>query len=111
MEGLPLRDRAWLVSSEYRAAVGDALAAVAERWRDRTLHVIYGMLNTKAARDFLRPLGRLAASLTAVEIPGVEASLSAEEAALRFDGGHLQGGRARGRRAADLPRHLPRAHR
>ncbi|MDX1575263.1 MAG: bifunctional folylpolyglutamate synthase/dihydrofolate synthase, partial [Kiloniellales bacterium] len=60
---------------------GHALAAVAEGWRDRPLHVIYGMLNTKAARDFLRPLGARAASLTAVAIPGVEASLSAAEAA------------------------------
>ena len=39
------------------------------------------MLNTKAARDFLRPLAPLAETLHAVAIPGVVASLSAEEAA------------------------------
>ena len=70
----------WLDGGHNEAA-GHALAAVAEQWRDRPLHVIYGMLNTKAARDFLRPLGPRAASLTAVAIPGVEASLSANEAA------------------------------
>ncbi len=70
----------WLDGGHNEAA-GHALAAVAEHWRDRRLHVIYGMLNTKAARDFLRPLGPRAASLAAVAIPGVEASLSAQEAA------------------------------
>jgi len=70
----------WL-DGGHNAAAGEALADMAEAWRDRPLHVIYGMLNTKAARDFLRPLGRRAASLTAVAIPGVEASLSAEDAA------------------------------
>jgi len=70
----------WL-DGGHNAAAGLALAATAEAWRDRPLHLIYGMLNTKAARDFLAPLGRHAASLQAVAIPGVEASLSAEEAA------------------------------
>ncbi len=70
----------WL-DGGHNAAAGQALAEMAERWRDRPLHLIYGMLNTKAARDFLRPLGPQAASLHAVAIPGVEASLSAEEAA------------------------------
>ncbi len=70
----------WL-DGGHNAAAGQALAEMAERWRDRPLHLIYGMLNTKAARDFLRPLGPRAASLHAVAIPGVEASLSAEEAA------------------------------
>jgi dihydrofolate synthase/folylpolyglutamate synthase len=70
----------WLDGGHNEAA-GHALAAMAEQWRDRPLYLIYGMLNTKSARDFLRPLGPRAASLHAVAIPGVEASLSAEEAA------------------------------
>ena len=70
----------WLDGGHNEAA-GHALAAMADQWRDRPLHLIYGMLNTKSARDFLRPLGPRAASLHAVAIPGVEASLSAEEAA------------------------------
>jgi dihydrofolate synthase/folylpolyglutamate synthase len=70
----------WL-DGGHNAAAGEALASAAEAWRDRPLHVVYGMLNTKAARDFLAPLGRHAASLHAVRIPGVEASLSAEDAA------------------------------
>jgi dihydrofolate synthase/folylpolyglutamate synthase len=69
----------WL-DGGHNAAAGEALAATAEGWRDRSLHLIYGMLNTKSARDFLRPLGPYAASLHAVAIPGVEASLTAEQA-------------------------------
>jgi dihydrofolate synthase / folylpolyglutamate synthase len=70
----------WL-DGGHNAAAGEALAEVAARWRDRPLYLIYGMLNTKAAQDFLRPLGAHAAALHAVAVPGVEASLTAEEAA------------------------------
>ncbi|HEX9769729.1 MAG TPA: folylpolyglutamate synthase/dihydrofolate synthase family protein [Kiloniellales bacterium] len=70
----------WL-DGGHNAAAGEALAAMAARWRDRPLYLVYGMLNTKAAQDFLRPLSPHAASLHAVAIPGVEASLTAEEAA------------------------------
>ncbi len=70
----------WL-DGGHNAAAGQALAETAARWRDRPLYLIYGMLNTKAAQDFLRPLGPHAAALHAIAIPGVEASLSAAEAA------------------------------
>ena len=70
----------WL-DGGHNASAGAALARIAEGWAERPLHLVYGMLNTKAARDFLRPLVPLADSLTAVAIPGVEATLSAEEAA------------------------------
>lgn len=69
----------WL-DGGHNASAGEALAAIAQGWNDRPLHLVYGMLNTKAARDFVRPLAPLAQSLTAIAIPGVEASLSAEEA-------------------------------
>ena len=70
----------WL-DGAHNASAGAALAEMAKGWAGRPLHLVYGMLNTKAARDFLRPLAPLADSLTAVAIPGAEASLSAEEAA------------------------------
>jgi len=70
----------WL-DGGHNAAAGAALAEIVKDWADRPLHLVFGMLNTKSARDFLRPLAPLAASLRAVAIPGVEASLSAEEAA------------------------------
>lgn len=70
----------WL-DGGHNAAAGAALAAHAHGWRDRPLDLVFGMLNTKAARDFVRPLVPLARSLHAVRIPQAEASLSAEEAA------------------------------
>ncbi len=70
----------WL-DGGHNAAAGAALADIAAAWSERPLHLVYGMLNTKAARDFVQPLAPLAHSLHAVTIPGVEAALSAEDAA------------------------------
>jgi len=73
----------WL-DGGHNAAAGAALARyLADRaeWRERPLHLVYGMLNTKGAQGFLRPLAARAETLRAVEIPGEPASLSAEEAA------------------------------
>ena len=81
----------WL-DGGHNASAGSALAALAQGWGDRPLHLVYGMLNTKAARDFVRPLAPLAQSLTAIAIPEVEASLSAEDAAAeaRAAGAHAE---------------------
>ena len=57
------------------------LAEVLSGWRDRPLHLVVGMINSKAVQDFLRPLAPLAATLRAVAIPGEANTLSAEEAA------------------------------
>jgi dihydrofolate synthase/folylpolyglutamate synthase len=70
----------WL-DGGHNAAAGEALAQVVSNWTDRPFHLIYGMLNTKAARGFLRPLAERVDSLHAVAIPGEAASLSAEDAA------------------------------
>lgn len=70
----------------HNAAAGDMLGTVAAGWKaadGRPLHLIYGMLNTKAATDFLRPLVPYAVSARAVVIPGEQNSLTAEEAADR----------------------------
>ncbi len=70
----------WL-DGGHNAAAGEALARDLAGWRERPLHLLYGMLNTKAARGFLAPLAPLAETLHAVAIPGAAASLGAEEAA------------------------------
>ena len=52
-----------------------------DEWRARAalpVHLVVGMLETKAAADFLRPLGPRAASVQTVTIPGADASYSAE---------------------------------
>lgn len=71
----------------HNPAAGAALAAEARAWAARErglgrgLHLVCGMLNSKAAADFLAPLAPHAASLTAIAIPGEPNSLSAAELA------------------------------
>jgi dihydrofolate synthase/folylpolyglutamate synthase len=79
-ELLPEGWELWL-DGGHNAAAGAALARDLECWKPRPLHLVYGMLNTKAAQGFLRPLAPLVETLHAVAIPGEPASLSAEEAA------------------------------
>eukprot|EP00752_Nemacystus_decipiens_P016968 g15193.t1 len=65
----------------HNPSAGEALAAQAVAWAaadGRPLHLICGMLNSKAAADFLAPLAPHAASLTTLAIPGEANSLSAE---------------------------------
>ncbi len=69
----------WL-DGGHNPAAGAALAEALADWRDRPLHLVYGMLNTKGAAGFLKPLAPLAEDLKAVTIPGEPASLSAEAA-------------------------------
>ncbi len=65
---LPVGWELWL-DGGHNAGAGEVVAALAEeRWSDSPLHLICGMLSTKAAVDYLRPLSRRAASFTAVPI-------------------------------------------
>ncbi|MFD2204691.1 bifunctional folylpolyglutamate synthase/dihydrofolate synthase [Kiloniella antarctica] len=70
----------WLDGGHNESA-GLALAKILETWQEKPVHIIYGMLNTKAASEYLRPLASLGTSLRAIEIPYEPASLSAEDAA------------------------------
>jgi dihydrofolate synthase / folylpolyglutamate synthase len=72
----------WL-DGGHNAAAGTALGRVAAEWDDRPLYLVCGMLNTKAAADFLRPLAPHAAMLCAVAVPGEAASLTAEALAVQ----------------------------
>ncbi len=78
-EQLPDGWELWL-DGGHNAAAGAALAGIAAGWRDRPLHLVYGMLNTKAAQGFLEPLALFSETLRAVAIPGEAASLSAADA-------------------------------
>jgi len=76
---LPAAWSLWL-DGGHNAAAGEALATWAAEG-GQPLHLIYGMLNTKAAEDFLRPLAPYVRSLQAVAIPGEPNSLDPEAAA------------------------------
>jgi len=77
---LPAGCELWL-DGGHNAAAGLALAQVLAGWSDRPCHIVFGMMNTKAVGDFLRPLAPLAASFHSVGIPGEPNALSAEAAA------------------------------
>lgn len=89
----PLVDQAgraelWL-DGGHNPAAGEALADYLSKLPGRKVHLICGMLNTKDARGFLRPLATQAESLTAVSIPGEANTLPAEETArLAAESGH-----------------------
>lgn len=71
-------DELWL-DGGHNPAAGAALAEALTRLPPRPLHLICGMLKTKDPAGFLAPLAPQVATLDAVSIPGVTATLSAEE--------------------------------
>ncbi len=76
VEILPPGWELWL-DGGHNPGAGEVLAATVADWRDRPLHLIVGMLNTKNAAGFLAPLAAHARSLHAVTIPGEENPLPA----------------------------------
>jgi dihydrofolate synthase/folylpolyglutamate synthase len=66
----------WL-DGGHNPAAGEVLAAAAAGWRDRPLHLVVGMLNTKDSVGFLAPLAPFAQGLQAVTIPDEENPLPA----------------------------------
>ncbi len=77
-------DELWL-DGGHNEDCGLALAAMARRWAaqdSKPLHLIFGMLTSKDAQGFLRPLAGLASAAHAVTIEG-HLAYSAEEAAAR----------------------------
>ncbi len=66
---LPPGMELWL-DGGHNPGAGAALAVHLGAWRDRPLHLVVGMKNSKDAAEFLRPLVPFAASLWAVAEPG-----------------------------------------
>ncbi len=78
---LPPAWELWL-DGGHNAGGGLAVAGLArDLWSDAPLHIICGMLSTKVAEDYLRPLAAQAASFTAVPIASSDTGLSPEELA------------------------------
>ncbi len=83
VDGLPRDWQLWL-DGGHNAAAGAVLAAQAGAWSrqdGRPLHLVFGMLNSKAPGDFLAPLARYAGAVRAVAVPGEPATLTPEYAA------------------------------
>jgi dihydrofolate synthase / folylpolyglutamate synthase len=68
----------WL-DGGHNPAAGTALAEALGRLPARPVHLVVGMLRTKDVEGFLRPLARVAESVTGVDIAGEPATLRAAE--------------------------------
>ena len=81
----------WL-DGGHNPAGGEALAATLAALPPRPTHLVCGMLNTKDAAGYLRPLAAHAAGLTAIDIPGEPNTLPATETArIAAGAGHAAG--------------------
>jgi dihydrofolate synthase/folylpolyglutamate synthase len=82
---MPAGATLWL-DGGHNAAAGAALAALAAELAARApapLWLIAGLLDTKSAEDFLRPLAPHATGVVAVTIPDTVAAIPAAELAAR----------------------------
>ena len=70
----------WL-DGGHNPAAGVVLAQTLAQQAPRPTHLICGMLNTKDIAGYLRPLARVAQSLTAVSIPGEANTIPADQTA------------------------------
>jgi len=70
----------WL-DGGHNPSAGQAIGAHLATLPNRPTHLICGMLNTKDVDGYLRPLAKIADSLTAVSIPGEANTLPAEQTA------------------------------
>jgi dihydrofolate synthase / folylpolyglutamate synthase len=77
---LPAGWELWLDGGHNPAAAA-VLARQLESWRDRPLHLVFGMLKTKDAEAFLATLARFVDRVATLAVPGESASLAGEEAA------------------------------
>lgn len=66
----------WL-DGGHNTAAAKALANAAASWKDQPLHLVFGFLNSRDPKAFLKPLVDYAKTLQALSIPGEEASLTA----------------------------------
>ncbi len=94
--GLPPMWELWLDGGHNADAGRITAQLIADHWNDAPLHIICGMLTSKAAADYLRPLAGLAASFTAVPVPSSDAAYApadlADEAKLAgFENIHAAG--------------------
>ncbi|CAI9121070.1 bifunctional folylpolyglutamate synthase/dihydrofolate synthase [Brytella acorum] len=68
----------WL-DGGHNPGAGIALAATLSQWKDRPLHLIVGMKQSKDARGFINPLLSLAETTQAVSEPGQHLALNVDE--------------------------------
>ncbi|MEL7115371.1 MAG: folylpolyglutamate synthase/dihydrofolate synthase family protein [Pseudomonadota bacterium] len=69
----------FILDGGHNPAAGDVIVRTLAKMSARPLHLIVGMLNTKDVTGYLEAFAGKAASLHGISIPGVQATLTAEE--------------------------------
>jgi dihydrofolate synthase/folylpolyglutamate synthase len=77
VDGLPEGWEVWL-DGGHNAASAKTIAAQFRHWREKPLHLIFGMINSKDPVKFLQPLEGKVKSIRTLAIPGQENALSAQ---------------------------------
>ena len=80
LDSLPGSWDLWL-DGGHNPGAGRALAAHAEGWREKPLHLIVGMMGSKDPAGFLGPLAAAIGLLRAVAVPGEAGSFAAQAVA------------------------------
>ncbi|HAA94051.1 MAG TPA: bifunctional folylpolyglutamate synthase/dihydrofolate synthase [Rhodospirillaceae bacterium] len=75
-EALPSGWELWL-DGGHNAAAGQALGSALSVWSDKPTHLVLGMLQSKQALEFLKPLASVAESAQTIEIPGEKSTAAA----------------------------------
>ena len=76
---MPKGGELWLDGGHNQAG-GEALATATAEWKDKPLHLVFGMLKTHDAVGFLKPFSGRVTRLEAIAIPGEANALTAAEA-------------------------------
>lgn len=92
VEMLPEGWELWL-DGGHNPAAGKALSQSWRAWRDKPLDVVFGMLGTKDAAAFLKPLAPRIRRIRTVAVPGEPASQSPEQAAAAAAAAGIQNAR------------------
>ena len=86
IQALPRGWELWL-DGGHNAAAGQSIAQhIDTAWPDQPLHLVFGMMNSKQADAFIKPLALRAQSVRTVAIPDEKNSFTADDLA-RFSGG------------------------
>ncbi|MCP4394740.1 MAG: bifunctional folylpolyglutamate synthase/dihydrofolate synthase [Alphaproteobacteria bacterium] len=78
--GMPTGSELW-VDGGHNASAGLAVADIIKDWDDMPLYIVLGMLTTKDALSFIRPIAKYAKEMHAVEVSNSNASFDVHELA------------------------------
>tara|TARA_A100001037_G_scaffold77818_1_gene69731 strand:+ start:6419 stop:7108 length:690 start_codon:yes stop_codon:yes gene_type:complete len=80
-KSLPRGWSLWL-DGGHNPGAAEALATSLSQWQQKPLHIIFGYINSRDPKEFLRPLANYIKTLNAIKIPGEASSMSAKECKL-----------------------------